>query len=378
MEQPKGHPCPECGAPRQPDNTPSCACTERAAEALRETRTAEAAAAEDFDPLRIRPYVELEGGTAGPPAADTTALLPADPAATPPADPTVPLPAVAPEVSAPRATPPGSRPPYPASGPGSADTTAGADTGTTATTARHETATPPRDHTGVTATTAPYDTGITATAAAYGTGARPRPRRRRTAVLAAVGALVGVVAAAGYASGLFSYETPSRDTALPDDIRASVPDASTTPPSTTPAPARPAPAAPAPPRAGGSPAASASPSPSASTSTPSPSPTQSASASASPLPTASGTRDSMEAPDDRGRQKTIPVLRRGDQGPEVTELQLRLRQLLLYNGEADGVFTTQLEDSVRTYQWSRGIGSDEPGVYGQETRTKLESETTEP
>ncbi|WP_051853832.1 hypothetical protein [Streptomyces sp. NRRL S-146] len=34
-----------------------------------------------------------------------------------------------------------------------------------------------------------------------------------------------VVAAAGYASGLFSYESPSRDTALPDDIRASVPDA---------------------------------------------------------------------------------------------------------------------------------------------------------
>lgn len=43
------------------DNTPSCDCRQRASEALLHTRTAEAAAAEDFDPLRIRPYVELEG-----------------------------------------------------------------------------------------------------------------------------------------------------------------------------------------------------------------------------------------------------------------------------------------------------------------------------
>ncbi|MEU0256666.1 hypothetical protein ABZ299_30265, partial [Streptomyces sp. NPDC006184] len=51
--------CPGCGTPRAPDRTPSCDCTERAAEALRETRTAEVAAAEDFDPLRIRPYVGM-------------------------------------------------------------------------------------------------------------------------------------------------------------------------------------------------------------------------------------------------------------------------------------------------------------------------------
>ncbi|MYS25958.1 peptidoglycan-binding protein, partial [Streptomyces sp. SID7804] len=61
MEQPNGNPCPECGAPRNGDNTPSCGCTRRAADALRDTRTAEAAAAEDFDPLRIRPYVDLNG-----------------------------------------------------------------------------------------------------------------------------------------------------------------------------------------------------------------------------------------------------------------------------------------------------------------------------
>ncbi|WP_244204129.1 hypothetical protein, partial [Streptomyces africanus] len=70
MEQPNGHPCPECGTPRQPDNTPSCACTHRAAEALRNTRTTEAAAAEDFDPLRIRPYVELTPETVTAPSGD--------------------------------------------------------------------------------------------------------------------------------------------------------------------------------------------------------------------------------------------------------------------------------------------------------------------
>ncbi|MCC5034783.1 peptidoglycan-binding protein [Streptomyces sp. WAC 00631] len=40
--------CPDCGAARQRDGRPGCACAARAA-----------AAAEDFDPLRIRPYVEL-------------------------------------------------------------------------------------------------------------------------------------------------------------------------------------------------------------------------------------------------------------------------------------------------------------------------------
>ncbi|MFF4757275.1 peptidoglycan-binding protein [Streptomyces sp. NPDC001292] len=73
-----------------------------------------------------------------------------------------------------------------------------------------------------------------------------------------------------------------------------------------------------------------------------------------------------------------PVLRHGDQGSEVTELQLRLSQLYFYPGKADGVFGHRLERSVRAYQSSRGISADEPGVYGPATRARLESETTEP
>ncbi|MFD9635038.1 peptidoglycan-binding protein, partial [Streptomyces violascens] len=51
-----GHGCPECGAERGVNGRPGCACAERAAETLHAERVAEAAAAEDFDPLRIRPY----------------------------------------------------------------------------------------------------------------------------------------------------------------------------------------------------------------------------------------------------------------------------------------------------------------------------------
>jgi peptidoglycan hydrolase-like protein with peptidoglycan-binding domain len=73
-----------------------------------------------------------------------------------------------------------------------------------------------------------------------------------------------------------------------------------------------------------------------------------------------------------------PVLRRGDTGPEVTELQLRLRQLNLYVDPIDSTFTRPVEDAVRTYQLARGILSDPLGAYGPATRKTLESETTPP
>ncbi|MGW7818056.1 peptidoglycan-binding domain-containing protein [Streptomyces puniciscabiei] len=311
MSESEGHSCPECGAPRDPDLSPSCDCTERAAEALRETRTAEAAAAEDFDPLRIRPYVKVE-------TAETTLPLRA-----------------APE------RPEGAR--------GSALTCGSAAGARPATTAPQPKDDPPH----------PNDDS-------------PRPNRRspfRTLLLSAAAAGTAVAAGTALAGGLFSYRTPSRDQAA-QEVRERVP-AVTAPDPTAPAPAsssapprvpRPAPSAPV-----------SRPSPSA---TPSASPTPAASAGTSRPASPTAATTTFAAP--RTTPGVAPVLRRGDRGPQVTELQERLRQLNLYGDRIDGVFTRPVEDAVRTYQLARGIQGDTLGVYGHATRRSLEAETSEP
>ncbi|WP_190219309.1 peptidoglycan-binding domain-containing protein [Streptomyces griseosporeus] len=364
------HQCPECGAPRGADRTPSCACTQRASDALRDARTVEQAAAEDFDPLRIRPYVELEGaggsggsggsgasggsggsggsgegaagGSAGGSVGAVEETMPlraveADGAASP-----LPTP-LAPPVAPPSAT----------------DLRLFEAEGTD------------RDS---------YDGGGRAEQRRRGR------RRRRTVLLGVSGAVVGVVAAAGLASGLFSYDTPSRGAAAGEDVRAAVPESSTSAAeerTASPTAGRSASAAAsesASPSASASASADpASPSPSASSASPSAS-SASRSPSRSAEPTVSAatlTATETGSPDD-GRYADGPVLRRGDRGPEVVELQLRLRQLYLYNGDANGNFNGQVEDALRNYQWARGVRSDELGVYGPETRRMLESETREP
>ncbi|WP_460065075.1 peptidoglycan-binding domain-containing protein [Streptomyces sp. YKOK-I1] len=202
-----------------------------------------------------------------------------------------------------------------------------------------------------------------------------RGRRRRVLVIAAAGAAVAVVAAAGFASGLFTYEKPTRDGAAPKDVRAAVPDSSTSAASSS---------------ATGdsaSPSVSSAP-PSEQSARPSPTPTESsASPSAAPSATtstaaptalATGTIGAGSQADDGQETISAPVLRLGDKGDEVTELQLRLGQLYLYNGEANGTFTSEVESALRNYQWSRGVQEDELGVYGAATRARLESETKEP
>ncbi|MEU8648866.1 peptidoglycan-binding domain-containing protein [Streptomyces sp. NPDC048737] len=348
-----GHPCPRCGAPRAADNTPSCACARQASDALRDTREAEVAAAEDFDPLRIRPYVELGQGTgagagsdARPEAGEAAAgdaTMPLPTAAVPDgiavSDATMPLRAVPPSATAPVPTP------LAPSGSVPSDTDlslfeAGGETGG-----------------------GPYDDGA------------PRGRRRRTLLIASTGAAVAVIAAAGFASGMFSYEPPARDQAAPEGVRAAVPDTSTSAPPASPSTSRSA--SPSASSASPSPSESASPSPSATESSASPSPSR----TTEPSPSASATQATPSlAPGDGadGGSDEATVLRRGDRGPEVTELQLRLRQVYLYNDEANGVFSNRVEDALRNYQWSRGIQGDELGTYGATTRTRLESETKEP
>ncbi|MGW0576577.1 peptidoglycan-binding protein [Streptomyces sp. NPDC002920] len=454
---PHGLPCPQCGALRAPDNTPSCACARLAAEALLDTRTAEAAAAEDFDPLRIRPYVELgdatETGTRGgapspspspsretgggaPSAGSASGVAapgpgdgPATPAGAgvPAVDETVQLRAVRlPGPAAPGGRSAADGTPS-AGGVPAADETAplnavpAADGTAPLWAALPADATAPLDAVpAVDATVALPQVPDAAQAPQAGTGAfeprpadlslfesapdadglrpgepeqpmapgeddgigaddehPPRSRRRRTVLIAASAAAVAVIAAVGFASGLFTYEAPKRNGAAPEDVRAAVPDTSTSAASASESGSD----SPSPTASSSSPSASPSrrPSPSATPSSASPSASTSAAASATaPTARVSSTAEPGNGSDGSEETITAPVLQRGDTGAEVTELQLRLGQLFLYDGEADGTFSSDVETSVRNYQWSRGIQDDELGVYGAATRTSLEAETKEP
>ncbi|MFF3202025.1 peptidoglycan-binding protein [Streptomyces sp. NPDC002962] len=380
----QGLPCPECGALRALDNTPSCACAQRAAEAQRDTRTTEAAAAEDFDPLRIRPYVELgtEHGGGGEPAGAFGGEAEGGPVGSAgPADVTMPLPTV----PGPPGTPGAPFTPGAPGAPGAPGVPADA---TMPLRAVHPAGRAP-DMTAALPTplassaSEPSTTDLSLFEAADVGPVHPddeephRPRRRRTLLIATTSAVVAVVAAAGFASGLFTYEKPTRDGAAPEDVRAAVPDASTSAASASASPSRSA--SPSASEASASPSESESPSPSASESSASPSASASADAGqATPTARVTGSLAPGNGADDEDDPGEAVVLRRGDKGAEVTELQLRLHQLFLYNGEADGTFSGEVEDALRNYQWSRGTTEDGLGTYGALTRTRLESETTEP
>lgn len=309
------HICPRCGTPRGAHGGPVCTCAQDTADAVRDIRTAEAAAAEDFDPLRIRPYVSLPDAEDEPPydhdhdrdrdhghahdqvgseapalpvrhsAAGSAQLAPAPRAAPPPTD-LDPVPSPAPA---------------------------------------------------------------------------PRPRRRRAALLSVAGAAVAVVAVTAAASGLFGG-APEREHALPDR-RTTAPSTSplTSAPGRTRTPsASPEAAAPPSARAEVAPSRSAAP------------PTR-ATSGAAPPPTASAT-GAIGTP----RAPAAPVLKPGDEGPEVRELQDRLRQTFRYAGPSDGRYDLLVEDAVTRYQYERGIDADPRGVYGPATRKALEAETAEP
>ncbi|MFI1616034.1 peptidoglycan-binding protein [Streptomyces lydicus] len=72
------------------------------------------------------------------------------------------------------------------------------------------------------------------------------------------------------------------------------------------------------------------------------------------------------------------VLREGSSGPEVAELQERLRQLALYADPADGRYDADVRAAVSRYQQSYGVQGDPDGVYGTRTRASLEARTQQP
>ncbi|WP_406371413.1 peptidoglycan-binding protein [Streptomyces sp. NBC_00647] len=430
MTEPTGHVCPECAAHRAQDGTPSCACTSRASDALRDARTAEAAATEDFNPLRIRPYVELGPERSGHPgggrspgtnAGRPDPAVPGDPGpaawtagagswapegtSTPLDGPGAPMdgsgaplhgtaPVHGDDAWSNGVAPAGGMPMPPANGEDAASSTMPLNAVPADATMRLNAV--PAD---ATRGPAPVPADATMRLKALpsearatdvrlfqdrspepgsGTPASDRPgRSRRTGVIAVAGVVVTMVAAAGFASGLLSYDTPARDEALPKDVRASAPevlsDKTSGSPSASTSATSSAPSAP-------TSSLSASASPSASESDTSATPSRSAtSAPASTSPSAKATATGSAASTGSGSNGvSAQTLRRGDSGPEVTELQLRMTQLRMYMRNADGRFDRHLEDAVRWYQWARGISGDEPGVYGTATRAGLEAETTEP
>ncbi|MEW2486616.1 peptidoglycan-binding domain-containing protein [Streptomyces sp. NPDC048411] len=304
----------------RPAAGPRCGCAERAAR--RAAERAETKAAEDFDPLRIRPYVTLGGDE-----------VPADASS---ADAAMTMPLFLDRAAL--ADPPPQSPLSPES--------AGEDD--------------------------PRTDAMTVDLAGPVDPVRPR-RRRPFAVLAVGAAVVGVVGTAAFAGGLFGGGNgdSERDRALPSPQVSSVPDAPLSPDAS--------PSASASSSASSSASASASPSASVSASaSTSLSPSASAASSRPPAPSASAT---VSQPTGTSTAPPLgkplgPTLQRGDHGPEVAELQRRLQEVWLYQGPDNGNYADRVESAVRVYQSHKSIEGDPPGVYGPSTRSALEAETT--
>lgn len=95
-------------------------------------------------------------------------------------------------------------------------------------------------------------------------------------------------------------------------------------------------------------------------------------------PAAPAPRPSAEVPTRQAADPDGPgTLREGDTGPEVTELQQRLRRVpnVYDDGPTSGTYDAVLTEAVARFQLWYGIRGDETGVYGNDTRRDLESRT---
>ncbi|GAB2871800.1 hypothetical protein GCM10027074_44310 [Streptomyces deserti] len=90
-----------------------------------------------------------------------------------------------------------------------------------------------------------------------------------------------------------------------------------------------------------------------------------------PQPSAPSPAAPSSAPADPG------ILREGDSGPQVTELQERLLRVpnVYQDGSASGRYDATLTAAVARFQLWYGVRGDETGVYGDDTRLALESRT---
>jgi len=343
--------CPECHAPRSATGAPSCDCGRRVADAAQEIRTAEAAAAEDFDPLRIRPYVSLDG-----PSADGSGRAEGAGQGS-----------GAPEGAAGAAgAAPGEREDFLYGAPAPPPPPNVSDTAPISRTVTSAAASGPRGE----------PDSATDLGPSVGRAEAPAPgrlRRRPLVLLGTAAAAVAVVTSAWFANGLLNQTAPADGRAVPQDVRVSAPtstSAAPSPSSSAPTPSQdptPTKSSPGTPTTS-HPAPPPSPRPASPTPSRSSEPTRSE-PSAEPTPTnAEPSGDSRDNP---------PVLGPGDTGDEVVELQERLTEVSMFVGEANGSYDIRTEDAVRRYQIARTLDVDDPGVYDRVTRKSLEAETKE-
>ncbi|MFJ2785798.1 MULTISPECIES: peptidoglycan-binding protein [unclassified Streptomyces] len=78
---------------------------------------------------------------------------------------------------------------------------------------------------------------------------------------------------------------------------------------------------------------------------------------------------------DQGGHSSPRDLMVGSTGSDVAELQVRLQELSLYLGSADGVFSQDVAQALGRFQLARNL-PDAPGVYGSATRAALRVETS--
>ncbi|MDG9703932.1 peptidoglycan-binding protein [Streptomyces sp. DH37] len=173
---------------------------------------------------------------------------------------------------------------------------------------------------------------------------------RTTALILTTGAIGSALAALLVASGVLTPTGPG----LP----------LFGPPPAPPAPATSAPETPAP--------ASGPPSPGTPTpGTPAPTP------SAAPSPPPASVPPSPTPASRQSRAADSGVLRQGDSGPGVEELQERLRRVpdIYPDGDVDGRYDAEVAAAVARFQQWYGVRGDEEGVYGDDTRRDLEART---
>ncbi|WMX47277.1 peptidoglycan-binding domain-containing protein [Streptomyces roseicoloratus] len=377
-----GHVCLECGVHR-----PGCAC-ERA-----QAQAAEQAAAEDFHPLRIRPYVTLSAteDEAGTPAATEAqgaayenpyggyepgraddrpgtapAGHPADFRAGNPADFRTGHPDGVPggiPGGLPIGIPGGVPGDFPGGFPG--------DHPNATTTAAHPNGFPGEPPNGFPAGH-PDDDGPALTLAYAPEGRGAVRRRGRGAVIAGVVA-AAVVSTAALAAALIAGDDGTDDLAGVPEVTTSASEnvAVSEAPTSTPSSSASASADPSPTSASPSPSASASASPS-----PTAARTRSTDPSAPPTRTAPAApaRPSVTTAPSYGPSEP-PTLSLGSSGEEVSELQRRLWELGLYDGPVNGSYGRKVERAVERYQSYMYIEEDPRGVYGPHTREALEAVT---